>query len=350
MKTKEDVAVPARYYLRLGSILKSQGVDILKIAAGIGLPARKLQEADALLPFSRVERLIDAVQNATGRSDLGFELGKLLSVSAHSIVGFGMLSAPDLDRALRFASRYFGLVMPTFQLRYSLQAGFTEMHFTPRVAMSHNCLAFHLEAMAMACLRDVREVTSDVNSPCWMQISIPPPPHAKRYASVKDVKVEFGSDWGFGTRLRFSAELAFRNLTMADPNALNMADLRCRALVDRVANIRQFGEWIAMTLREVGDGHSTQPEIARMLNISERSLSRFLHREGTSFREISRKVMHELARERLKTPMTITEVAYSLGFSDTANFTRAFRGVEGLTPSEYREIKASKASKASRKS
>ncbi|MGV2479859.1 UNVERIFIED_CONTAM: helix-turn-helix domain-containing protein, partial [Salmonella enterica subsp. enterica serovar Weltevreden] len=50
------------------------------------------------------------------------------------------------------------------------------------------------------------------------------------------------------------------------------------------------------------------------------------------------RVQHELACERLATStLSITEIAYSLGFRDTANFTRAFRSRAGCSPRDYRD-------------
>ena len=93
-----------------------------------------------------------------------------------------------------------------------------------------------------------------------------------------------------------------------------------------------------MTLREVGEGLPSLAELAGMLNISTRTLNRYLEREGTSFRELSGRIQYELACERLAAGgMTVTEVAYSLGFADPANFTRAFRERAHCSPREYRQ-------------
>lgn len=290
-----------------------------------------------MLKFSQVERLVEELGSRTGRSDLGFELGKLLSVSSHNIVGFGMLSSPDVERAMSFVARYFRLVMPSFRLRYTGGADFSELHFTPVITMNHACLAFHLEAIGMAALRDVRDLTGARAPACRIHLSIPTPRHAKRYAELRGVEVEFASEAMPGVRLRFDDGLRAYPLTMADPNALRMAEERCRAQVAHVARVRQFSEWVAMTLREVGEGLPTLPELAAVLNISPRTLNRYLEREGTSFRELAGTVQHELARQRLASgAMSITEVAYSLGFNDPANFTRSFRDREGVSPREYR--------------
>ncbi|MGH8518735.1 MAG: AraC family transcriptional regulator ligand-binding domain-containing protein [Panacagrimonas sp.] len=333
---RRDQRVPVRYYLRLAEVLARYRIDIARVLRDLNLPASLMTEADATLKFSQVEKLVEHLGELTGRTDLGFDLGKLLSVSTHSIVGFGMLSSTNVEAAMSFVARYFRLVMPSFRLRYRSGANFGELHFTPIIAMGHTCLAFHLEAIGMAAYRDMQDLTGGRAPPCRIHLSIPRPSHARRYEELRGVETEFGTEPLPGVRLRFAAELRAYPLNMADPNALKVAEERCRAQVAHVASIRQFAEWVAMTLREVGEGLPTLAELATMLNISPRTLNRYLEREGTTFRDLSGRIQHELARERLATgSMSITEVAYSLGFNDPANFTRSFRDREGISPREY---------------
>ena len=333
---RRDVRVPVRYYLRLADVLARYRVDLAQVLRELHLPTDLMTEPDATLKFSQVERLIAHVGQLTGRSDLGFDLGKLLSVSTHSIVGFGMLSSPTVESSLSFVARYFRLVMPSFRLRYRSGASSGELHFTPVIAMAHECLAFHLEAIAMASFRDVQDLIGGRAPPCRMALSIPRPTHARRYQELRGVEVEFGTEAVAGVRLQFEADFRAYPLNMADSNALKVAEERCRAQVAHVASIRQFADWVSMTLREVGEGLPTLAELAAMLNISPRTLNRYLEREGTTFRDLSGRIQHELARERLAAgSMSITEVAYSLGFNDPANFTRSFRDREGVSPREY---------------
>jgi AraC-like DNA-binding protein len=68
-----------------------------------------------------------------------------------------------------------------------------------------------------------------------------------------------------------------------------------------------------------------------------RTLHRHLVREGTSFRQVLEDVRHTLALEHLQTgQLTIAEIACALGYTDLANFRRAFRRWEGEAPSASR--------------
>jgi AraC-like DNA-binding protein len=333
-----DLLVPARYYARIPEVLALEGVDFGAMLRALRISPGLLTAPDAMIRISQVDRLLRKVFESTGRTDLPFELGKLLTASSHGFVGFGMLNSANLDQALRFEAQYFRLVMPSFRMRYSSGPDFGEMHFTPLAAMSHLSLAFHLEAIGMAALREVADLTGGQRPPCRLDLSIPEPPHARRYArELRDVRVRFGADVVPSVRLRLLADPSAIRLAMADSNARRVAEERCRALVQQAAGGRRLADWVAMTLREVSEGLPSLEEMAAMLNISRRTLNRYLEREGTSYRELAGRIQHELACERLASgEMSVAEVAYSLGFSDRSNFGRAFRARAGHSPGRRR--------------
>lgn len=332
-----QIRVPIRYYLRMAEVLAPLGYDLAQLIRELGLPDSLMTKPDATLEFSEIESLVRQVLRITGRTDLGFELGKLLSVSTHSIVGFGMLNSATVYDAMTFVARYFKLVIPAFRMAYRDNGSSAEIRFTPAVAMGHECLAFHLEAMAMAAYRDACDLIRGQAPHCCLHLSIPRPKHAHLYEAVRGIEVEFGSEPTVGLRLVFDRSFrGFANL-MSDPNALKVAEDRCRAEILQATQVGRFADWVAMTLREVSEGPPSLGELAETLNISTRSLNRHLQKEGTSFREISGRVQHQLARERLTSShMSITEIALSLGFNDPSNFTRAFRDREGLSPRAFR--------------
>ncbi len=333
-----ELMVPGRYYARLAEVLVPYRIDLDQVLRSLRLSPRLLIEADAMIRVSQVDRLLQHLFAATGRTDLAFDLGKLLTASAHSFVGFGMLNSTTLDQALRFEAQYFRLVMPSFRMRYSSGPDYGEMLFTPRTAMSHLSLTFHIEGIAMAALREISDLTGERKPPCRLDLSIAEPPHVDRYhRELRDVSVNFLTDTTPSVRLRLLGDPRSLRLSMADTHAWRLAEARCRAEVQRVADGGRFADWVAMTLREVGEGLPTLEELAATLNISKRTLNRYLEREGTSFRALSGHIQHEIACERLASGMSVTEVAYSLGFNDRSNFTRAFRARAGHCPSDHCE-------------
>jgi AraC-like DNA-binding protein len=81
----------------------------------------------------------------------------------------------------------------------------------------------------------------------------------------------------------------------------------------------------------------TMDEVANMVHMNERTLRRKLEGEGTAFGDIVDDVRASLASEYLKTTKMKTEdIAALVGFSDAANFRRAFKRWTGKSPREYR--------------
>lgn len=76
--------------------------------------------------------------------------------------------------------------------------------------------------------------------------------------------------------------------------------------------------------------------LAGSFNISSQTLRRKLKREGTSYPQIKDEIRRDLAVEKLfSQKLSVSEIAHSLGYSESRSFTRAFKQWTGVTPSAY---------------
>ena len=125
-------------------------------------------------------------------------------------------------------------------------------------------------------------------------------------------------------------------MPMSDRSALQMAEARCEVLLKR-ATRTGLADWVAMMLREADGSLPTLKDISRVLNLTPRTLNRRLHKEGERFLDLVKRVRSERACALLRDGrLPVTQIAYQLGYRDSANFSRAFRRELGLTPMEYR--------------
>jgi AraC-like DNA-binding protein len=77
----------------------------------------------------------------------------------------------------------------------------------------------------------------------------------------------------------------------------------------------------------------TEATMARALNLSQRSLQRKLSERGTTFRQVVDDTRKQLAEQYLKDSMlSVSEIAYLLGFAEVSSFSRAFRRWTGQAP------------------
>jgi AraC-like DNA-binding protein len=78
---------------------------------------------------------------------------------------------------------------------------------------------------------------------------------------------------------------------------------------------------------------------AEIAGMSVRTLQRRLQREGLSYSRLIEQVRFQQAVDYLRDPtIKLSEIAAELGYSDPANFTRAFQRWTGTSPSQFRQL------------
>lgn len=83
-------------------------------------------------------------------------------------------------------------------------------------------------------------------------------------------------------------------------------------------------------------GAPSKSAVARTLGMSARNLQRRLAEEGTSFSALLADARVSLARTYVdEGRLSVTEIAFVLGFADTSAFSRAFKRWTGLSPRAY---------------
>ncbi len=102
------------------------------------------------------------------------------------------------------------------------------------------------------------------------------------------------------------------------------------AFADRV-------ETLIWQLHQARDGMPSLQQVADLLHLSPRSLSRRLARENTSWQAIKDRLRRRLAEHLLATTdLPVGRIGERVGYKEPGDFTRAFRHWTGLTPSAYR--------------
>lgn len=330
----ETYRLPARYMAQLVDYLESIGID-----RGPMLRAARIRSIDtpqAEVTLRQVEALLRAAEQASGRLDLGFELGRRLNPTSHDVLGFALLTSPSFGHLLRLAVSYQRLIQPVFALSLQRRAGRVDLVYRPAVALSHRSMRVLEEAIVMSNHSAFQAALGDRLQPYDVWLSIERPPHAQRYAELSRARVHFGDNVP-GLRISLEAALLDAPLAMANPRAMRAAEERCKAMLRQTQARRRWSEWCRMMLRESEDSRPTLEQLAGFMNISARTLARYLDAEDTSFRDLSLQVRTERARRLLaEGDLSVTQIAYRLGFTDVASFVRSFRTQTGRTPGSLR--------------
>lgn len=88
----------------------------------------------------------------------------------------------------------------------------------------------------------------------------------------------------------------------------------------------------------LGSGDISLERVAGPLNISPRHLRRKLSQENTSYEQLVDEVRRETAIRMIgEGELSLTSIAYELGFLDPSSFTRAFRRWTNMSPTSFRQ-------------
>jgi AraC-like DNA-binding protein len=119
----------------------------------------------------------------------------------------------------------------------------------------------------------------------------------------------------------------------------NYFDEECRKLAAATANNGSVVAQVRKTLMAAMNGGDTTIEAtAKTLAMSPRSLQRYLADEGSRYNDLLAEVRAELAKRYLaRGTVSVTEVAYLLGFTEPPAFFKAFKRWTGMTPRAFQE-------------
>jgi AraC-like DNA-binding protein len=331
-----DLAVPS-----IPSIYAAHVVQLAarwQVAPAVLLEETGIHEAELEDSHGRVSplalrTLYLRAMELTREPGLGFYFGLQLKLSSHGMVGFAAMTSATLRDALRVAERFLALRAPFLSLHVveqdeqaALELGsvfpdsdvrefVTETLFTALVQMARSVLGRPVQAM--------------------FELSYPEPSYFTGFAHLWPGPVRFGRPV---SRICFAPALLDESLQMADAVAARQALTECER---ELGSLVETSSLLASVRRQLGGrerGYPSLTELARERHVSPRTMKRRLAEQGTSYQTLLDELRRDRALKLLESEgRTIEQIADQLGYSDAANFNRAFRRWLGRSPSAWRE-------------
>jgi len=91
-------------------------------------------------------------------------------------------------------------------------------------------------------------------------------------------------------------------------------------------------------IAQLPTGDISDQSVAETLRMNVRTLQRKLRQENSNFKSLLNEVRQDLATKYiLDSNVSLGEIAFNLGFSESSSFSRAFKRWTGTTPSEARQ-------------
>lgn len=317
----------------------ARGADLDALCEAAEIEPSLLAKPDERISGGQSFKAWNAAVQATGDEDFGLHLGELSQPAGLGLVGFAMISAPDLGSALERLARYTNLLTDGVRGSISRDGAGARFDLEATRGVANFLLESprqHIECTLSAFLALAASLTGrplPVNE-VWFQHPEPASTHEHR--RIFRAPVRFGREVN---RVTFATEALGWPLTDPNPGLLAAFDARAEGAMRKLNGDASWSERveraIVENLRGVVPGLD---EIARGLGVSGRKLQRHLQDEGTGFRELLDRARHELSLRYLRRgEVPVAEISYILGFTEPSAFHRSFKRWTGSTPGNLRE-------------
>ena len=316
--------------------VRGYGVDPEPLMDRAGLERALLTVPDARYPAQAVRRFWEAIIAATGDELVGLRCGQEMQPAALHGLGLAIVTSHSLAQVLDLTARYCKIVSSTMDMILSHDAQGTTLSL--RTLRGNEAKSAALTAMLAFVLRQANSLVQHRVVPVSVALRVP-----KINGSLQRRLDDY-----FGCRVDTSGEtpgaIRFSYADVMEPYASANAMLREaneRVVIQYLNRVRQSSfaarvEEELQTMLAAGEPAKIA-DVARRVNLSARTLQRRLESEGVTFAELFERRRRQLAHDALAhTELSITEIAYNIGFSDPSNFSRTCTRWFGVSPAVYR--------------
>lgn len=324
-------STPAQYALILVDLAIAEGVDPEALLHGTGLDTQ-LSNIGARISDDSFRALVENAMRMTGDPALGLHLGQRLNLSAHAVLGQAFMTCRDVGEVIELFARYYPMLAQDLQLEFTQDAerlSVESRNMAPGLPMH-----FGLECMTAGMCNTLRGLLDGERFPLRFEFPYPAPAHRQQYLDILGDDVHFDCEVA---RWSFPAELLKLRLPSSNPALRRLYEAECARLLADLEDNADIASQTLRLLRQLEGQYPKMPQLAAMLNMSPRTYRRRLESEGQSFQSLLDEVRAEHATRHLREgALPVNSIAYQLGFSDPANFRRAYRRWTGQSPGAVR--------------
>ena len=317
-------------------LLELHGLDAVAIARSAGVDLAAIPAPGERIEVDKIDAILGVAIPRVSDPAFGLQAARCWHPSELGVLGYAWLSSSTLRTGLERAVRHSRLVgergiTEIEDTRQGLKIRFWAKRGHPAVVP----VAAVFVDIAISLLFDM----------CRMNAGAALRPVAaslrRRKPDPADAYERF-----FGCPVRFDAEESAFVLSAKDadrplPSAnRQLAATFDRMLTEELARLDKadvVSRTRAAVLEHLSSGEGSEEDTAKQLHMSPRTLQRKLAEAKTTYVQLVDDTRKDLALRYIEDQRrSVTDITFSLGFSQPSAFTRAFKRWTGLSPSEYR--------------
>ena len=310
-----------------------------KLIQSLGVqPSPRQHPLDETVPVARLNEAHHRLATLTGDEFVSWRFGYRFELDTLGVLGYLWKHSATLEDMIEHHVNFLGLLMDVVSATFDPVAGGRKIEWTPvalweqqdRVAVQRE----HEAAVGFFC-KAIQVMTGEAIKPKAIALQRSrPAPYPASFGKYIDL-VRFEQE---KHAITFHDRDLKRPLVSYNPHVLKTLKSYAAELLTTLQTAQDLPTQVEQSLIRGFSGTFLQiHEVAEEFNMSARNLQRKLSEAGTSFRDILNRVKLNLAQVYLKdSALSVSEVAFILGYAELPAFIRFFRRHKGISPGDFR--------------
>jgi len=323
---------------------KQAGADVEKLLMQSGLTLNDIHDVGVRIEAQKQIKFVELVAEAIGDSNFGFHLARKFDLRTIGLLYYVAASAKTLGEALQRAARCSATVNEGILL-------FIRHDTSLHVSFRYRDVARHtdrqqIEFWITALVRLVRHLTNRDIHPLRIRVVHHKNDIAAEVKTFLGARIEGDANVD---RVDFAGSNWPLPIVNSDPYLHRLLLLVCEeTLAQRRLRGSPFRIRVENAIVELlPHGHAKVENVAAKLHMSAKRLARRLTAERLTFSRVLREFRATLAQRYLMDQdLSVSQIAWLLGYKEPAAFTNAFRRWTGKSPRAARALQGRKSSPA----
>ena len=310
------------------------GLNTQEILKSAGLSQALIADANERIAAEAADCVWARAFEVANDPHLALHAAEALPFGAYKVLDFIVANAPTIGEGLTRVLHYFPIVDPRADLTISEQSG----TMTIIMESAQGALPGPAQEFTFAALVLRSRACADIAWPLQhVRFSMESPNNSDEHGRIFGCPIRFGQT---SAQLVVSRETWDLPVRGSDSALFGVLEEHASRLLDELASAQPptLLDKVRGVLREELRGGDVRAlHVAKRLGFGERTLQRRLGEASTSYVEVLATVRQTMACEYLREPgISLSEVAFLLGFAEQSSFTRAFKRWTGKPPGEWR--------------
>lgn len=334
--------IPGLYVEKILKVITQQGISTSAFRQKHSIFADVSEDvslSEIEFDYDEYADFVNAVLEEFEIDGLGLLVGKSFRITDFGILGYSILSSSCFRASLSIIERYQQLWggVPNLFCSHTLGLKVSSQKEISRLPPGR-LQQFELEE-AVAQFLGIRDLLDDPEAFKLLKVtfSFPKPAYASLFTEIFNCPVFFDQEY---CELFFPSELLDKPFIAANSLAQEICEQQCEKILHKMEDKGGITEQIRTAIISSPSDPPSLTDFANDMHMSQRTLRRKLRAEGSTYQEILMETRLQMAQQYiLDSRLSVKQIGYMLGYTEVANFQRAFKKWFDVTPSEMRNRK-----------